>query len=141
MRNNEDEARTLTNLPRTVLVVDDSPQVAANLEIALSAGTEFEVQVAASAVEAMTILRDAGCSIIAVVTDLEMPAMDGFELIAALRHDPRWATIPIIVSSGTADPEAPRRAQSLGANAYFAKPYSPMQLCKKLNSLLEGTKS
>ena len=127
--------------PRTVLVVDDSPQVAANLEIALTAGTDLTVEVAASAQEALAILRHHGASIVALVTDLEMPTMDGFELIDLLRRDPRWAAMPIIVSSGTADPEAPRRAERLGANAYFAKPYSPMQLCKKLNSLLEGPKS
>lgn len=127
--------------PRTVLVVDDSPQVAANLEIALTAGTGLAVEVAASALEALTILRRNGASIVALVTDLEMPAMDGFELIDLLRHDPRWAAMPIIVSSGTADPDAPGRAERLGANAYFAKPYSPMQLCRKLNSLLEGPKS
>lgn len=124
--------------PRTVLVVDDSPQVAANLEIAITAGTAFDVEVVGSAEEALGVLARAGCRVAAVVTDLEMPIMDGYELIGALRRDPRWAKMPIIVSSGTADPDAPRRVAGLGANAYFAKPYSPMQLCKKLTSLLEG---
>lgn len=131
----------MNNTPRIVLVVDDSPQVAANLEIALTTGTSFEVQVVTSAKEALSVLGEPGCHVVAIVTDLEMPVMDGFELICALRHDPRWAKVPIIVSSGTADPDAPRRAAHLGANAYFAKPYSPMQLRNKLTSLLEGTKS
>jgi two-component system, chemotaxis family, chemotaxis protein CheY len=122
--------------PQTVLIVDDSPQMALNLEIALSNGPEFAVQVVGSAREALAVLNEAGCEVAAIVTDLEMPKMDGYELIAALRKLPRWAATPIIVSSGTVDPDAPSRAQKVGANAYFAKPYSPLKLRKTLTKLL-----
>ena len=127
--------------PRTVLIVDDSPQMAANLEIALTAGSEFEVEVVASAKEALALLGRAGCQIAAIVTDLEMPRMNGYELIEILRKNPKWALTPIIVSSGTVDPDAPARAERLGANAYFTKPYSPIKLRKMLSALLEGAKT
>ena len=64
-----------------------------------------------------------------------------FPLAKTLRKNPKWASTPIIVSSGTADPDAPARAERLGANAYFAKPYSPMKLRKTLANLLEGNKT
>jgi CheY-like chemotaxis protein len=127
--------------PHTVLIVDDSPQMALNLEIALTTGPEFEVQIVASAKEALAVLNQAGCPVHAIITDLEMPRMNGYELIETLRKNPKWATTPIIVSSGATDPDAPARAERLGANAYFAKPYSPMKLRKTLASLLEGTGS
>lgn len=127
--------------PRTVLIVDDSPHTAVNLEIALTSGPEFEVQIVASAKEALTLLEQTGCPVAAIITDLEMPRMNGYELIEILRKNPKWATTPIIVSSGTADPDAPARAERLGANAYFAKPYSPMKLRRTLANLLEGIKS
>jgi two-component system, chemotaxis family, chemotaxis protein CheY len=126
---------------RTVLIVDDSPQMAVNLEIALTAGDEFEVQIVGSAKEALALLGQDGCQVAAIITDLEMPRMSGYELIEALRGNPRWAATPIIVSSGTADPDAPARAERLGANAYFAKPYSPAKLRKTLSALLKGSVS
>jgi CheY-like chemotaxis protein len=131
----------MSSPPHTVLIVDDSPQMAVNLEIALTSGPEFEVQIVASAREALAVLNQAGCPVSAIITDLEMPRMNGYELIETLRSNPRWASTPIIVSSGTVDPDAPARAGRLGANAYFAKPYSPMKLRKTLASLLEEMKS
>ena len=127
--------------PHTVLIVDDSPQMAVNLEIALTSGPEFEVRIVSSAKEALAVLNQAGCLVDAIITDLEMPRMSGFELIEILRKNPKWASTPIIVSSGTADPDAPARAERLGANAYFAKPYSPMKLRRTLAHLLEGATS
>jgi CheY-like chemotaxis protein len=135
------EARQIFNMPPTpqmILVVDDSPQMALNLEIALTSGPEFAVRVVPCGREALAVLEQADCGVVAVVTDLEMPRMDGYELIAALRNNPRWALTPIIVSSGTTDPEAPERAKRLGANAYFTKPYSPMKLRMTLTQLLAG---
>ena len=127
--------------PHTVLIVDDSPQMAVNLEIALTSGPEFTVRVVESAREALALLNQAGCDVDAIITDLEMPRMNGYELIEVLRKNPKWALTPIIVSSGTVDPDAPARTRRLGANAYFAKPYSPMKLRQTLTSLLEGAKA
>ena len=87
------------------------------------------------------MLDQAGCDVAAIVTDLEMPRMNGYELIEILSRTPKWALTPIIVSSGSVDPDAPARARRLGANAYFAKPYSPMMLRKTLTNLLEGPKA
>ncbi len=126
-------------MSRTILIVDDSPQMASNLEIALAAVDGAEVRVAGSAVEAIEILNCATQPIAAVITDLEMPRMDGFELIKRMRALPRYARTPIIVSSGSSDPESPARARALGANAYFTKPYSPAELRRKLEVLLSET--
>jgi CheY-like chemotaxis protein len=126
------------SLPHTVLIVDDSPQMAVNLEIALTTGPEFEVQIVASAKEALAVLNQAGCPVAAIITDLEMPRMNGYELIEILRKHPKWAT-PIIVSSGTADPDAPTRAE-IWARMRIAA-LLPMKLRKTLAHLLEGTKS
>ena len=123
---------------RTVLIVEDSPQMAANLEIALSTLETMEVRVAGSGAEALRWLEaqpDGGVA--AVVTDLDMPRVDGFELIERLRSNLRFASTPIIVSSGSTDPDSPVRAMRLGADAYFTKPYSPGELRKKLETLLK----
>ena len=125
-------------MPRFILIVDDSPQMAANLEIALSTLDGLETRVVHSAVDALSEMSALGCgAVAAVVTDLEMPRMNGFELIERLRADPRFGRRPIIVSSGSPDPDSPGRAARLGADAYFTKPYSPIELRRKLQKLLE----
>jgi len=122
-------------MTRTVLIVEDSPQMASNLEIALLGVADLEVRIANSGAEALGVLQDS-TPVAAVITDLEMPKMDGYELIAWLRAEPRYSRTPIIVSSGSTDPESPSRAIGLGADAYFAKPYSPAELRRKLEGLL-----
>ena len=125
-------------MTRMILIVEDSPQMAVNLEIALMSLDHAEIQVAPSGADALRLLDVPGQPpLAAVVTDLEMPHMDGYELIARLRAEPRYSRLPIIVSSGSVDPDAPRRALRLGADAYFAKPYSPVELRQKLVTLLK----
>lgn len=120
-----------------ILIVEDSPQMATNLEIALTSVDGADVQVAESGEAALRLLEHSRRPPVAVVTDLEMPRMSGYELIAHLRSDPRYSRLPIIVSSGSVDPEAPRRALGIGADAYFSKPYSPGELRQKLETLLK----
>ena len=52
--------------------------------------------------------------------------LDGFDLIRQLRAEPRFAHLPILLISGDSDPRLPARALELGADAFFAKPYSPV---------------
>jgi CheY-like chemotaxis protein len=125
-------------MPRLLLIVDDSPQMAANLEIALWSVPGVEVAIASSGDEALRVIESRG-GVAAVITDLEMPRMNGFELIERLRADPRYSRIPIIVASGSCDPGVPERVCRLGANAYFVKPYSPAELRSRLEQLRHET--
>jgi PleD family two-component response regulator len=122
-----------------VLIVEDSAQTAANLEIALYGVDGLDVRVVATGLEALGLLEAAAstASVTAVVTDLEMPYVDGYELISRMRAMPAHARTPIIVASGSSEPDWCDRALSLGADACFAKPYSPIALRKKLVSLLQ----
>lgn len=124
---------------RPVLVVEDSENSAAMLEIALSDIPEVTVMLAPSALEGWRILNGPGPSIRAIVTDLNMPRMDGFELIRRVRADGRLAATPIVVVSADTDPSTPRRVAQLGVNAFFAKPFSPAEVRRKLEQILNGT--
>lgn len=123
----------------TVLIVEDSENSAATLEIALLAIPGLNVVLASSALHALRILRAAGSNLDAIVTDLNMPHMDGFELIRHIRADQRHRAIPIIVVSADTDPATPARVSDIGANAFFPKPYSPAQVRRKLEELLNAT--
>ena len=65
-----------------------------------------------------------------------MPHMDGFELIERVRAGGPGTRVPIIVVSGDSDPDTPERVRRLGADAYFAKPYSPAAVRETLERLL-----
>ena len=119
---------------RPVLVVEDSENSAAMLEIALSGIPEVTVLLAPSALEAWRILNGDGPSIRA-----NMPRMDGFELIRRVRADGRLAGTPIMVISADTDPSTPRRIAQLGVSAFFAKPFSPAEVRRKLEQILNGT--
>lgn len=128
-------------LNRTILVVDDAETCAATLELALVGLGGAGVAVARTGVEALEVLGDAGREVCAVITDLNMPRMDGFELIRRIRADCRHASIPILVTSAETDPRAHERATQAGANAYFPKPYSPGRVRQKLEQLLDENPS
>jgi len=124
---------------RPVLVVEDSENAAAMLEIALSHIPEVTIVLASSASEAWRILNGAGPSIRAIVTDLNMPRMDGFELIRRIRADGRLSATPVVVVSADTDPGTPERIARLGVSAFFAKPFSPAEVRQKLEQILNGT--
>ncbi len=121
-----------------VLIVEDSENAAAMLEIALGDIPGVSVRLATSAVEALRILDGEGPKVEAIVTDLNMPRMDGFELIRRVRIDQKLSGMPIIVVSADTDPATPGRIAQLGVNAYFPKPFSPAEVRRKLEQLLNG---
>jgi CheY-like chemotaxis protein len=119
---------------RLVLVVEDAEDCSATLEIALHSVAGLALCFAGSAEEALHLIDRQPVS--AIITDLHLPAMDGFELLSRVRSQPRYSGVPILVVSGDADPETPRRAMSLGASAFFPKPYSPSAVRQKLEELI-----
>lgn len=119
-----------------ILIVDDAAAFAGALEIACAELLGYSVRLAGSGADAMRMLSD---DVRAVVTDISMPAMDGFELIRRIRGDARYSRVPIIVVSADTDPRTPERVYRLGANAYFSKPCSPASVRQKLEELLDET--
>jgi len=101
-----------------VLLVDDS-LVTREMERRLLEDAGFQVSAAGDAVEALSLLSER--SFDCVVTDIEMPGMDGFELTAQLRAMEHFAHLPIIVVSTRDRPEDRLRGLKVGADAYLTK--------------------
>ncbi len=121
-------------MPRTVLIVEDTEWSRVALEIALTPMADLAVRSVETAEEAIAFLDANG--ICAVITDLDLPGMDGFALIEKLRAEPRSHRLPIVVVSGDTDPSTPERLRALGADAFFAKPYSPAEVRRKVEQLI-----
>jgi chemosensory pili system protein ChpA (sensor histidine kinase/response regulator) len=108
-----------------VMVVDDSITVR-KITGKLLARAGYEAVEARDGVEALERLAELKPDV--VLSDIEMPRMDGFELIRQLRGDSRWRQIPVIViSSRTADKHR-NLALELGADVFLGKPYQDEQL-------------
>jgi CheY-like chemotaxis protein len=120
----------------TILLVDDSEDCIATLDLALQTLPGVVLRPSSSAEAALAALENDTVS--AVITDVHLPEMNGLELVARIREDPRFRSLPILVVSADADPSTPARALGLGANAYFAKPFSPSAMRKKLEELIHA---
>jgi DNA-binding response OmpR family regulator len=124
-------------MTRTILVVEDTDLCLDALEVALMKVPDVRVRTVTTAEDALRCLvEDDVC---ALVTDLHLPHMDGFELIEAVRAHPRRSSLPILVISGDSDPRTPARLAGLGANAYFSKPYSPAEVRSRLEQLIDAS--
>lgn len=103
---------------KRLLVVEDTLTTRSLLRGLLeSAG--YEVLLAADGVDALQILHDQGADL--VVSDLEMPRMDGFALTAAIRGSTRFANLPVVLVTGMEDEADKARGMQVGANAYIIK--------------------
>jgi chemotaxis protein histidine kinase CheA/CheY-like chemotaxis protein len=120
--------------PGYVLVVDDSPSVRRVVSNMLKSHG-WEVQTARDGIEALDVVARKLPA--AVLLDIEMPRMDGYELLAALRSQAQYASLPLIVITSRAAAKHQQRAISLGANAYVVKPYQDEELLKTLDELVE----
>ena len=120
----------------TLLIIDDTQTSATALELACEDVPGVEVRAVFSAREAVRLLEREDDDVCAVITDVHMPDMDGFQLVEFIRGHARHAAIPVIVVTSDTDPDTPDRMARLGANAYFGKPFSPGAVRRALERLL-----
>ena len=118
---------------RVVMVVDDSLTVR-KVTSRLLEREGYRVVTAKDGVDAVEMLKDALPD--AMLVDIEMPRMDGFELTRSVRGDPRSAAIPIIVISSRTAEKHRAQAARLGVNAFLGKPYEEAELLQQLEKLL-----
>jgi len=104
---------------RNALLVDDSPFFR-NLLSPLLSVAGWQVTTAESADEAL-LLRDRGGRFDVIISDIEMPGMNGFEFAKAVRGDARWKDIPLVALSGHASEEDFERGREAGFDDYVAK--------------------
>jgi two-component system, chemotaxis family, sensor kinase CheA len=113
-------ARKREQVRRTILVVDDSVTTR-TLQKNILEAAGFKVLLAVDGVDALERLQTATSPVDLIVADVEMPQMDGFQLLAALKADSRFSKTPVIMMTSRAAPEDVRRGMELGAEAYLVK--------------------
>ena len=119
----------------TCLVVEDSPMMRQLLVLALSRLKNLKVTEADDGVDGLRKL--AGGKFDIIITDINMPIMDGLKLVKRVRSDPTHRLVPIIIITTEGSSEDRSRALQLGANAYITKPLQAPQVIANVNELLK----
>jgi two-component system chemotaxis response regulator CheY len=110
---------------KAVLTVDDSPSIRQMVKLVLSQAG-FEVHEAADGVEGLEKAKAKPVQMI--VTDLNMPRMDGITLVRELRQLPAYKGVPIILLTTESDESFKKKAKDAGATGWITKPFKQEQL-------------
>jgi two-component system chemotaxis response regulator CheY len=121
-----------------VLIVDDSAAIRKIL-LRVLAQTDLtlgEVVEAADGVEALKTLEARNVGLI--LSDINMPNMDGIQLLTSIRSRPEWSGIPVIMITTEGSQAKVMEAVQLGAQGYVRKPFTAEQIKEKISSCLSG---
>ncbi len=116
------------------LVVEDSPPMRKMIVFALSRVRELTVVEADDGVDALR--RIASTKFDIIITDINMPILDGLKLVKRLRADEAYRNVPIIIITTEGAEEDRQRALALGANAYITKPIQAPQVIQLVRETL-----
>lgn len=109
-----------------ILVVEDSGPMRSLIAAALEEHLNVDVYEAESGFAALKLIPDNLFNVI--ITDINMPDINGLELISFLRQHPNFKTVPIVIISTEGAEEDRKRGLEIGANAYVVKPFTEGQL-------------
>src|SRR5512145_1766481 len=118
------------------LVVEDSPTMRQLITFALKRIPGSRIVEANDGIDALKKLSTQKFDII--LTDINMPIMDGLKLVSMVRNDPVNKAIPIIIITTEGAEEDRKRGMALGANAYIAKPIQTAELLNVVNQIMTG---
>ncbi|WP_009632634.1 hybrid sensor histidine kinase/response regulator [Synechocystis sp. PCC 7509] len=119
----------------TILIVDDSIAVRKLLDQLLSK-SGYQVMQCRDGKEAVEVLNRSGDFYDLVISDIEMPRMDGFTLLREIRTSKNWSNLPVAMLTSRENDQHRQKAKALGANAYFTKPFAPDKLLEAIATLL-----
>lgn len=117
-----------------VLVVEDSPTMRQLIVFALKRIRGFQIVEANDGVDGLKKLSAEKFDLI--LTDINMPIMDGLKLVSMVRNDPNYKETPIIVITTEGATEDRERALALGANEYITKPIQTMKILDTVKKLM-----
>ncbi|MGL5836489.1 MAG: response regulator [Waterburya sp.] len=119
---------------KTILVVDDSINVRRYLSLTLEKAG-YRVEQAKDGLEALDKLMN-GLMVQGVISDVEMPRLDGYGFLVAVKERPELANLPVAMLTSRNNDKHRKLAMDLGASAYFSKPYNEQELLQQLAEIL-----
>ena len=116
-----------------ILTVDDSPSMRMMMQLTLT-GEGYEVNQAADGRQALEFARNNTADL--VLTDINMPGMDGLQLIRELRRLPAYKTVPMLVITTESAADRKRLGKEAGATGWLVKPFNNQQLLSTIARVL-----
>ncbi|HDH86953.1 MAG: two-component system response regulator [Deltaproteobacteria bacterium] len=123
---------------KKILIVDDQPEVRELVEVTLKTG-DYQILKAKSGEDAVEIAKTEKLDLI--IMDIMMPGgIDGLEATRILKNEPETRDIPVIMLTAKGQESDREKGLEVGADDYFTKPFSPLELIKKVEEILGQAK-
>jgi len=119
---------------KTILIADDSPTMRAMLVSTIEMLGDYRIVEASSGFEALRLLPREKVDLI--LTDINMPDINGLEFISYLRNNSNYLTTPVFIISTEGSQKDIEKGKLLGANEYLIKPFDPARLQSLISSYL-----
>lgn len=120
-------------MKRSILIVDDSESIRELVGSSLS-DAGFDVTKGVNGKDAYSKLEDLQVDL--VITDLNMPEMDGIMLVKAIRDNPKYKFLPIIILTTESEAKKRQEAKDAGATGWIVKPFEKDRLLKIINKVV-----
>ena len=118
-----------------ILIAEDEANIVESLSFILRRA-DFDVETASNGVEALDRLRRARFS--ALILDVMMPGMDGFDVLRTIRADRELAALPVIVLTAKGQTQDRMTAEEIGASAFITKPFSNADVVERVRQFTRG---
>lgn len=122
-------------MSKTILVVDDATTIRSLAKFALSKAG-YTIVEAADGLEGLKALE--GNSVDLIITDLNMPNMNGLEMSKKIKESAQWANIPIFMLTTEANQDVAMQGKQIGILAWIVKPFVPDKLLAAVQKVLGG---
>ena len=121
---------------KTILIADDSATMRAMLVSIVESLDNYRIVEASSGFDALRLLPRENVDLI--LTDINMPDINGLELISYLKNNPNYRHIPVFIISTEGSPKDIEKGKLLGADEYVVKPFNPSHLQQLITSYLSA---
>jgi two-component system, chemotaxis family, chemotaxis protein CheY len=122
-------------MKKIILIVEDSMSIRRFINLALSMNKDYKVLQASDGIEALEKMSVENIDLL--LTDLNMPNMDGLTLIKNVRKDKEFFDLPIIILSSLVKDEYIEAGMASGANSYLVKPFNKKKLLYEVSKYLD----
>lgn len=123
-------------IDKTVMVIDDSPTVVKFVSFAIRS-TGMKVVAACDGMDALEKLSALPDGVDLIITDLNMPNLDGYEFIKTVRQNQAYAEVPIIILSSEEEEQDKKLGAEVGASSYLVKPFKPNILLAEVSKYIQ----
>ncbi|MBD2356450.1 response regulator [Tolypothrix sp. FACHB-123] len=121
-------------MTKRLLIIDDEPDIRRILQVSLEEIAGWQVSTAESGSQALTIVKTGQWD--AIVLDISMPDMDGFDVFKQLQSDPYTQAIPVVLLTAKVQPSDRRRFAQMGVAGVIAKPFNPVTISNQVAQTL-----